>query len=310
MRPENWKSILIGLARRTAWRVRPPVLALGGGGARGFAHIGALREIDRAGLPVRAVAGTSMGAIVGAMYATLGDAEAVFERWQEALERGLIPDVQGPPKTRHPLKGENPLVQAARRFHDRVVVSFALHRTTMLDDGPLVEAIDFLVPDGLIEELQPRFTAVATDIETGDSVLLSQGSLRAAVRASSSIPAVLPAVEIDRRRLVDGGVVAEVPVSAAQAFGGPVLAIDVSMDLLAPAEDDIALDTLNRTQMMTAQLLRRRQLAGARWVLRPPVGHATWSAWDLFEDLVAAGEQTMRSWLAGEKVDALPRGIR
>ena len=76
-------------------------------------------------------------------------------------------------------------------------------------------------------------------------MLLSRGSLRTAVRASSSIPAVLPAVEIDQRRLVDGGVVAEVPVAAARALGGPVIAFDVSMDLPPLADEDIALDTLD-----------------------------------------------------------------
>ncbi len=307
MHARSWKRTSLGLARRFVWRVRPPVLALGGGGARGFAHIGALRSIDRAGLPVRAIAGTSMGAIVGAMYATLGGADAVFDRWREALDRKLIPDVQEPRATRHRLKGENALFQAARRFRDRVVVSFALHRTTMLDDAPLIEAIDFLLPEGRVEELQPRFIAAATDIETGEVVLLSRGSLRTAVRASSSIPAVLPAVEIDQRRLVDGGVVAEVPVAAARALGGPVIAFDVSMDLPPLADEDIALDTLTRTQMMTARRLRQRQLKEARWVIRLPVGHATWSAWDLFEDLVSAGDEAMSSWLAGAPAKA---GVR
>ena len=85
---------LLPASRRIAWKIRPPVLALGGGGARGFAHIGVLRELDRADLPIRSIVGCSMGALVGGMYATLGSADAVFDRWREALDRGLIPTLR------------------------------------------------------------------------------------------------------------------------------------------------------------------------------------------------------------------------
>jgi len=288
---------LVPASRRIAWKIHPPVLALGGGGARGFAHIGVLRELDRADLPIRSIVGCSMGALVGGMYATLGSADAVFDRWREALDRGLIPDPPSHNRSRGRGRKEHPILQAARRFRDRLIVSFALQQPTVLADDEIAEAVDFLVPDVPIEDLPLRFSAVATDLESGDAVILEAGSLKTAVRASGAIPGILPAVTVDGRNLVDGGVVAEVPVLEARRVGRPVLAVDVSMDLGEPSEDDIALDTMMRTQAIAAALLRRSQLRHARWVVRPDVGDRQWSEWQAFEELVETGAREMRRWL-------------
>lgn len=283
--------------RKLLWRLRPPVLALGGGGARGFAHIGVLQELDRHDLPVRSIAGTSMGAIIGAMYAYLQSGDAVFDKWRAALEQDLIPSPAQHRRSRGRGNRENPFLHAARRFRDRLVVSFALQQPTMLDGSSISKAIEFLLPDILIEDLPLRFSATATDLETGASVIIDSGPLREAITASGAIPGILPSVEIDGHHLVDGGVVAEVPVREARMLGRPVLAVDVSMNLGERSDDDIALDTMMRTQTMTGTLLRQHQLQDARWVLRPDVGHATWSDWDLFEELVEAGSKTTRAWL-------------
>lgn len=298
---------LTRVSRRIGWKLRPPTLALGGGGARGFAHIGVLQEIDRNSLSVRALTGTSMGAIVGAMYASLGSGDAVFDRWREALARDLIPIPPRPRRIGRDEKSEHPLLQAARRFRNRVVVSFALQQPTMLDQDSITEAVNFLLPDARIEDLPLRFSAVATDLDSGHGVTIKTGDIRNAIKASGAIPGVLPAVEIDGRDLVDGGVVAEVPVLEARRLGRPVLAVDVSMDLGERSDNDIALDTMMRTQSMTGALLREHQLEEARWVVRPQVGHATWSDWDLFEDLVEKGAQAMRTWL-GTHPESDPEG--
>ncbi len=294
------RTELLGAYRSFRWKVRPPTLALGGGGARGFAHIGVLQELDRNGLPVRSITGTSMGAIVGAMYAGLGSGEAVFAKWKEALALDLLPSP--PPSSRSRGRGqkENPFLQAARQFRNRLVVSYALHQPSMLDGTSITEALEFLLPDVHIEELPLKFSAVTTDLETGKSVTISSGPLRTAVKASGAIPGILPSVEIDGCHLVDGGVIAEVPVREARAAGLPVFAVDVSMDLGERSDDDIALDTMMRTQTMTASLLRHHQLGDARWTLKPDVGHAAWSEWHLFEELVDAGAKAMRMWLGTE----------
>lgn len=288
-------------SRRAGWKIRPPVLALGGGGARGFAHIGVLQELDRQSLPIRSMTATSMGAIVGAMYASMGSGDAVLEKWREALARDLIPSPPHSSRSHGREQKERPLLQAARRFRNRLVVSFALHQPSMLDGSSITDAIEFLLPDINIEDLPLKFSAIATDLETGQSVTLDKGPLRTAVNASGAIPGVLPAVEIQDRILVDGGVIAETPVHEARMTGRPVFAVDVSMDLGERSDTDIALDTMMRAQTITASALRDHQLRDAKWVLRPEVGHAVWSDWDLFDQLVEAGAEAMREWLGGRR---------
>ncbi len=284
------------IVRRWLWRRWPPVLALGGGGARGFAHLGVLEVLEQAGLSVRAVAGTSMGAVVGAMYLTEGSAAAALERWREARARGLMPTVQSTGSMAASDPGEHPLVQVARRIRSRVVISFAVSRPTMLDGGDLVRALEFLLPEADIEDLPKPLCVVATDLETGEEVRLARGPLRPAIRASSSIPGLLPATAMDGRLLVDGGVVAEVPVAAARALGRPVVAVDVSMALPPLATSGLVLDTMIRAQAMTGSLLRRQQLRQADYVLRPEIGAVTWADWDAFDRLVECGRVAAR-WL-------------
>jgi NTE family protein len=107
---------------------------------------------------------------------------------------------------------------------------------------------------------------------------------------------MVPAVVVDDQELVDGGVIAEVPVAAARTIGGPVLAVDASMEIPPLADDDLALDTMMRTQMMTSERLRQRQLAEARWVIRPDIGQVAWADWGAIDDMINAGERAARAF--------------
>jgi len=283
-----------GSIRRLLMRARSPVLALGGGGARGFVHIGVMRVLDENSIGVRSIVGTSMGSLMGSMYLIYQSASEVENRWRKALKEEILPSVRPVRMVPRAEQKEHPLIQVARRIKNRVVVSFALNRSTVLDGAVLDHVVDTLLPDIDIEELPVPFTAVATDLESGAETRLNRGSLRMAVKASSSIPGMVPAKTIDGRELVDGGVVAEVPVSAAKAMGGPVLVVDASMEIPPLQDDDLALDTMMRTQMMTSRLLRERQLADASWVIRPEIGHVAWADWGAFEEMIVAGEQATR----------------
>ncbi|NOZ95049.1 MAG: hypothetical protein GXP47_09980 [Acidobacteria bacterium] len=294
---------------RTAWRIRPPVLALGGGGARGFAHLGFLEAVERLGLPVGGIAGCSAGALMGGMYLAYGSVEAVLKRWNEAFERKLVnpvPAFGGADNDGEP--EDHPLLRAARRIRDRVIITLAVNRSTVLEGEEFEEATEFLVPDISIEELPVPFVAVATDLASGAEVRLRTGSLRRAVMASSAIPSLVPPVEIDGRPLVDGGVVAEVPVGAARELGWPVVAVDISQELPPYRRDRLVLETMNRTQAMTSALLRACQLQDATAVVRPPVGPLVWSAWDHWEEMLEAGRKAARGFLGEPRDGDRPAG--
>lgn len=283
--------------KRAVWRLRPPVLALGGGGARGFAHLGVMQVLDEVGLPVQSIVGTSMGAVAGAMVLVHGSASRAIDLWREAIEKGLLPSVRPIGGVPNAQEKEHPLIQVARKIRNRVVISFAMNRSTILDSRDLERVLEYLVPDVSFADLPKKLVVVATDLETGERVCIRDGSLREALVASSAIPGMVPAVRIGGRLLVDGGVVAEVPAETARNEGWPVVAVDVSLDVPPIGKDDLVLDTMMRTQMMTARLLRAQQLRAASYVIRPGVGTARWAEWQRFDDFVETGRAAARSFL-------------
>ncbi len=256
-----------------------------------------LSALEESGFGTRAIVGTSMGAVVGAMYLVHGSASRSIELWREALDNDLIPSVSSLGSLPDAESREHPLIQIARRIRNRVVISFAMNRGSVLDDEDLGQAIEFLVPDVSIEDLPRKLVVVTTDLETGDEVRVTGGSLRTALRASSAIPGMVPAVEISGRKLVDGAVVAEVPVAAARDIGWPVVAVDVSLEVPPLRDDDLVLDTMMRAQSMTSRLLRKQQLRDASHVVRPEVGDARWAEWHRFDEFVELGRDAALRFL-------------
>ncbi|MGE0385995.1 MAG: patatin-like phospholipase family protein [Gammaproteobacteria bacterium] len=191
-------------ARAPAGRTRlsPPagiVLALGAGGAQGIAHVGVLQVLAEHGIPVRAVAGTSIGAEIGAFLASGMDAAAITSLatrfdWKQTLQL-FMPDLAAGGL----VSGQN----IVDFLHD------ALGRTR-------------------IEELPLGYVAVATDLDRGEQVVFDSGSTVDAVRASISIPGLIAPFELDGRLLIDGSVVNPLPVDVALArFGRPIVAVAV-----------------------------------------------------------------------------------
>lgn len=192
-------------------------LALGGGGARGIAHLGVYQRLAELGVPVHCIAGTSIGAIVGAIAAA-GNVD-------RALEWCSLPDWKKLPK----LMFETSLTAKALTPGKRV--------EALLDE--LIGAKDF-------SELEIPFAAVATDLYTGDRVMMNEGVLLSAVRASMSIPGVFPPVERDGRILVDGQLVDPVPVSVCRAMGADVvIAVDIN-----PPNDPSGMKPYSRFNMV------------------------------------------------------------
>lgn len=178
-------------------------LALGSGSARGWAHIGVLRALDEAGVQVDYVAGTSMGALVGAVYCT-GNMDALEE--------------------------------IALQFDWRQVLSFmdiVLPKSGLIDGKKVSEFVGGYVNQMKIEELPIAFNAVSTDLNTGREVIIDSGDVIEAVRASISVPGMFTPAKVNGKMLVDGGLVNPVPVSVARAMGADiVIAVDLNHGLL------------------------------------------------------------------------------
>jgi len=232
-------------------------LALSGGGARGAAHIGVLQELERLKVPIDYIAGTSIGAIIGAAYAS-GMSTAEIQKTMVDTNWDDIFDDQPPRKDR----------SIRRKFDDRI---FQINNEIGLSGGKLK------LPSGVVQgqklqllldklfvpvadvqnfnQLPTPFRAVATDIATSRPVVLDSGSLSTAVRASMSVPTVFATVNIDDHILVDGGISNNLPVDVVRGMGANiVIAVDIGSPLLGAEELESAIGV---TVQLTNILVRR-----------------------------------------------------
>jgi NTE family protein len=220
----------------------PPVrigLALGGGAAKGFAHIGVIKMLEANGIKADVVAGTSAGSVVGALYASGMDPFRMQER-AVALDESSIRDV--------------------RLFSGGLVQGVALQ-----------DYVNREVGNRTIDRLPIPFAAVATRLETGDRIVFVRGNTGQAVRASSSVPGVFEPVKIGDRHYVDGGVVSPVPVDAARQLGADlVIAVDISSKASGSTPGSM-LGIVNQSIAIMGQNLGRQELARADVVIRPQV---------------------------------------
>lgn len=237
---------------------RPKVgLVLSGGGARGSAHIGVLKALEEINVPVDYIAGTSMGAIVGGLYAS-GYSAARIEAftaemdWEYALsDRPARPDLTMRSK------------ELEYRFQNRLRIGFnqggfqlplGVIQGQHLDKV-FREALSHVADVQDFDALRIPFRAIATDLVTGEQVVMSRGSLPDALRASMSVPGVFAPVELEHRLLVDGGLSNNLPVDVVRGMGADiVIAVDISAQMLTREQLD---SVLSVTEQMTNFLTRR-----------------------------------------------------
>ena len=222
-------------------------LALSGGGARGLAHVGVLRALERMGVPIDAISGTSMGSLVGGLYAAGYSATELEEIAREIEWSALFIDVpaRGPMEPFDQVKG-NPTLLSLPMRRGRIGLPSGVIAGQHLSDlfarltWPVQTVRDF-------RRLPIPFSAVATDIATGEAVVLDTGSLAGAMRASMSLPSVFAPSRLHGRVLLDGGLVRSLPAQDVRALGADVvICSDVSEPLLEPARLRTMLDVLNQ----------------------------------------------------------------
>ena len=214
-------------------------LALGGGAARGFAHVGVIAVLEEAGLRPQLVVGTSAGSLVAAMYAS-GKSSAQLQQTALNLEEVAITDWMLPLVGRGMFRGD-----------------------------ALARYVNDLVAGRLIENMAIPLGVVATDLHSGQAVLFQRGDTGTAVRASSAVPAVFVPVKIGTREYVDGGLVSPVPVKFARQMGADVvLAVDISASPEGNAADG-TLQILLQTFAIMGKTINQYELQGADVVVRP-----------------------------------------
>ncbi len=264
-------------------------LALGGGGARGLAHLGVLKAFEENGIPVHMIAGTSMGAIVGAMYAQNPDALAVSDRFRSYLEKSdyEVPGLDSIIPSEEPV----PVLQRfARTVAKRIHISSMGSRSSLLKPDVLNNAICELLDDGRIEDASIPFGAVATDLNSGEALLVQKGSIRRAVRWSALIPAFLPPETHEGHLIADGAVTTPVPVDFTRTMGADVvIAVSVDPTIVARLEDRSIISIMQRCELIRGIHMSRMQLEKADVAIHPDTADSHWSRFLECDRFIDAG---------------------
>ena len=270
-------------------------LALGGGGARGLAHIGVLKVLERENIPISLITGTSMGAIIGGAYALKKDISAIekiTKKYSEISEFNIDFSFSERERKNKPL--------FLKKMSDVLKKAYILNlelRKKYIDDGEGVKKIvKDLVDEAAFADTKIPFAVVAADLVKGEKVILNQGKLFDALLASASIPGMFPPVILDKKILVDGGIVDVVPIQAAQSLGANfIIAVSVNQTIKKRAEFNNAVEIFFRSDSITSAELRKLQLSFADIVITPKVGRFHWSDFSKPEQCIREGEMAAQN---------------
>jgi NTE family protein len=240
-------------------------LALGSGGARGFAHLGVIKALKDAGIPIHLIAGSSMGALVASFYGAGLDMDRLYK--------------------------------LSTAFKRKYFLDFTVPKMGFISGKKVKEFIKVFTHGKNIEELSIPIGIVATDLLTGEKVVFQTGPVADAVRASISIPGIFVPEKQNGRILVDGGVSDRVPVSVAKEMGADiVIAVDVSR-VKRNAEITSIYDVIMQSiDIMQAEIINNREIV-ANVMIRPPVEIYSSRAFTNIEEIINHGEEETKKHL-------------
>jgi len=275
-------------------------LVLSGGGAKGFAHVGALKVIEEAGIPIDYITGTSIGSIVGGLYA-MGYNAATLEKvignqnWEALLSnesrRAFIPAMTKEEQSRYllslPIKSNKISIPEGVLTGQKVMDLF-----TYLSYG-FHDLTDF-------SKLPIPFKCIAADIATGQEVVLDKGYLPKALRASMSVPAVFSACEIDHRMLVDGGIINNFPVDRCREMGADIIiGIDIGDELMTKEKIQTLPDMISQLTTLMGFERSRQNSKNTNILIKPDISGYSGSSFntEAARDLMKRGEAAARKAL-------------
>ncbi|MDH3786191.1 MAG: patatin-like phospholipase family protein, partial [Acidobacteriota bacterium] len=267
-------------------------LALGGGAARGIAHVGVIRGLVRAGIPIDIVSGTSMGAIIGGAYAATEEIDVLVERVREVLssaefQKNRLSFLRETKRSRGGL-----FFSVANLVRKGIFFGVSNIRASFLSAEEFATSMAAILPDTDIDKLPLPFGAVSLDIKRAEEIVHRSGNLRRAAAASSAIPGILPPVKINGRVLIDGGWIDKVPVLPAFTMGADVvIAVDINADLVESKNYRKGVDIMFRANSIKDATLVSLQCGMADVVVRPAVSHIHWADFTAWERCIEAGER-------------------
>ncbi|MEJ1238067.1 patatin-like phospholipase family protein [Chryseolinea sp. T2] len=277
---------------------RPKVgLVLSGGGAKGIAHIGILKALEEAGLTPDYIAGTSMGSIIGGMYAAGYKADELHD---------IIADVDWDALLSNKVP-MNEVVFEEKHFANRYLLDFYFQKNKLIIPKGIIEGERLIrlfseLTRGVhgldFDQLPIPFACVATDIVNGKSVVLRKGSLAMAMRASMSIPSIFTPVTIDGKLLVDGGVLENLPVSTVLEMGADiVIAVNVSLGLEAEDQLNTPISIITQTAFITAAHEAELEAKKANILIQPDLTGFSTGSFNMAAEILDRGDDAGRKYV-------------
>lgn len=296
------------ILKNPAWRqtdegANHAIVALGGGGARGLAHFGALEAVLEADIVIDRIVGTSIGSLAGGIFAANNDlnssTQSVIDYVTSAKFRTKQASLCGASPT-----GDSTQISGLLGWYDRIksylwsrrLLTRVFTRSSLLSGKVLEEVISKLVPDIDISETKIPISVVTVDLKSGQQVVLEQGSLRKAILASASIPGIFPPVEWDDWLLCDFGVLDSLPTKVAKSLTSEtVIGVDVGPNSEKIEACESALHVLLRMDEISERLVRKLSQQVADVLIRPNVGHFQWFDFSQPQQLIDAGLEAGRA---------------
>ena len=267
-------------------------LVLGGGGARGLGHIGVLKALKKHSIPIHMVAGTSIGAVIGAMYAATLDPHWIENKFKEFIDseaykriglHRLVPTSQ---------PNSSIFQTAATYMKNQIIINLANDRLGILKQERLSEIIEFLLPVKTFEELKIPFSCLAVDLNSGEDVVFNSGNLIESIVASSAIPGYIPPIEKNGMLLTDGAVSCPVPVKTVRKMGADFrISVDVGLNHFEPLENPNLLQVLGRAEQITSTRLGEVKSEKADITIRPDTMNVFWAEFDKIDQLIKLGAE-------------------
>lgn len=271
-------------------------LALGGGGAAGMAHVGVLEYLEQRDIRPDIIVGSSIGAIIGGLFALDPDIKRLRSRIREIVNDKSLggrlgnlahePDTSGVGRT-------NELTQFIHKQLAGIKVLNTISLRPREDLGSIMKAV---FGDAQIQDAKVSFAAVVLDIVTGEELALSEGSLADAVYASAAIPGIFPPQLREKRELVDGGFTSSCPVHFARRLGANVVvAVPINRILMPSRASKTGIEVMTRTDEITRHKLAEIEIESADLVISPKSSDLHWGDFSSWESMAARGFEAVEA---------------
>ena len=265
-------------------------IALAGGGAKGLAQIGFLEILEKNGIPIDIISGTSIGAVIGAAYALEPDIEKLKATLRILMESDVFRDLKL--DKFKSVEEDHWFNRIRNKLKMSLTFAEAATRPSLIPEMQVIKLFDELFGEKTFEDTEIPFAAVALDLISGEDVLFREGLIRDAVRASTAIPGIFPTVNIDGKMLVDGGVTANAPITAAKKLGADIIiGVIFGYEPSPPGKLENSMSVILRGDELAKLKLFRMLIEHADYVVEIDTGNTHWTDFGIYEECIEKGKE-------------------